>query len=186
MKWAALTILLLFLPGCYTVDLPRQLPEANQAAELTTGAWLVVYQKTSAKKAPKFEGELISVETDSVFFFSGEELKGIQKDSVATAKLFITEPAIRPGTAGAWMFFGTLSTVSHGWLLIVSLPVWLIAGSISAGAVYIADDRGDLLYPEDPWSELGKFARFPQGLPHGLDRSRLEVRVKYDSPAGKK
>jgi len=184
MKYVALAALLLFLPGCYTVDLPRRLPEAKQAADLTTGAWLVVYQKTSEKKAPKFEGELIAVESDSVFFFSGTELKGIRKDSVATAKLFVTEPPIRPGTADAWMVFGTLSTLSHGWALILSLPVWLIGGSIGAAAIYSADDRGDLLYPEDSWSELGKFARFPQGLPRGLDRTRLEVRVRDLPPEG--
>lgn len=177
MKTIVALMALVLVSGCRTVDLPSRLPVAKEAVQATTGAWMVVYDSIKQVPRAKSEGELVSVEKDSVFLFSGAVLRGIKKDKIKIAKLFIVDPPIRPASANIWVLLGILSTASHGFGLIISAPVWLIAGSISAAGVASSDDEGDLHYPENKWSDLALFARFPQGFPTNLDRARLQERV---------
>jgi hypothetical protein len=76
------------------------------------------------------------------------------------------------GEAVGWGLSGTVSTLSHGLVLLLSAPVWLIttgtAGAIesSAGTVTYRAARGSLT--AEAFAGLRKYARFPQGLPEGF------------------
>jgi hypothetical protein len=56
-----------------------------------------------------------------------------------------------------------------------SMPMWLKGGPI------VASNRSYepiIDYPEKPLKEFAPFARFPQGLPPGLDRGMIRMKVR--------
>lgn len=59
----------------------------------------------------------------------------------------------------------TLSTISHGFFLVFTLPINLIVTSIAAAN---ATNEYALRKTELPHMELWRYARFPQGVPDGL------------------
>jgi hypothetical protein len=73
----------------------------------------------------------------------------------------------------AWSVLGTLSTASHGVGLVLTAPIWVIAGVASTAKQTRA---GHLVYPRRTASAFGAYARFPQGLPAGIDRAALTGR----------
>ena len=85
------------------------------------------------------------------------------------------------GSYVLWTVAGSLSTISHGAWLIFSLPVWLLSGIPSTVA---ESHRGIFECPDNTGSKerlslprclayAGTYARFPQGLPAGVDAARL-------------
>jgi len=74
----------------------------------------------------------------------------------------------------------TLATASHGWGAIGTAPLWIITGSLLTGSV----SRGPLRTvsrdgSEDTharWAKVAMWARFPAGMPDGLDRAALRSR----------
>jgi len=82
----------------------------------------------------------------------------------------------------AWTVLGSLSTISHGFFLIFSLPVWLASG---IGAAANESHRGLFVCPANtrsnpPVSSMtsclidgAAYARFPQGLPPGVGAAQL-------------
>jgi hypothetical protein len=98
-----------------------------------------------------------------------------------------------------WGVLGTLSTISHGFLLIFSFPVWL---TTSIGATSYESHHGLFHCPADTpettrnpvsirkpismsacLSAAGVYARFPQGLPPGVGREQLLGRAPVIPPA---
>jgi hypothetical protein len=81
----------------------------------------------------------------------------------------------------AWTVLGSLSTISHGFFLIFSLPVWLASG---IGASANESHRGLFVCPANTHSnppismtscliDAAAYARFPQGLPPGVGAAQL-------------
>jgi hypothetical protein len=64
--------------------------------------------------------------------------------------------------AGVWTGIGTASTLSHGFLLILTAPLWLAAGLTSTITMATGNDRES----RDPaqFKRLAQYARFPQGM----------------------
>ena len=74
---------------------------------------------------------------------------------------------------GLWTAGGIVSTISHGFFLIISAPVWLVTG-IPTTILESSRDRYEAEYPDEIyWNEVKKFARFPQGV-DGIDLSQLK------------
>lgn len=166
---ATLAFALLLAEGCATTNFPRNLPTGAEAAESTSGSWVVV--TTYAGIA---EGELVAVGHDSLFLFAEDTLLGIPLGEIQRANVYVTDYPMDPDLAGMWVFLGGLSTASHGAYLLVSLPIWLIAGGISASAVAEEADAGDLNFPAYSWNEVMAYARFPQGMDGVKDRLQLK------------
>lgn len=59
-----------------------------------------------------------------------------------------------------------MSTLSHGFGLALTGPVWLLSGTLAARA----DSRAPLITVNSParWVQAQAYARFPGGLPEGL------------------
>jgi hypothetical protein len=70
----------------------------------------------------------------------------------------------------AWTVLGTLSTASHGVGLILTAPFWVISGAASTAK---QSRCGYVRYPPAIREDFLPYARFPQGLPPEVDRSRL-------------
>lgn len=170
---AALSILLL---GCAGSTAPsRWLPEADEAQRTAFGAWAKVKYNPGDNKYMEVRGELIAFHSDTIFVLSSNALEGIPRWQIKSIDLTTFNP--KHGVLGFWTLIGSLSTASHGYYMVLSLPVWLLTGiSSAAGQSRTAHEK----YPGQNWHELNKFARFPAGLPPQLDRSTLSMKpVRY-------
>lgn len=126
------------------------------------------------------EGELIAVGTDTVFLLSAEGLIAIPMRAITRATL--TAYDAQWGGLAAWSTFGTVSTLSHGYGLIVSAPVWILTGSIATASASRAPRR-QYRSGAEVWREFRKFARFPQGLPPGVPRTSLRLKIPANREA---
>ncbi len=154
--------------GCAGTTAPSKwLPRPDQAQALAHGGWISV-QYAEGRTKLQSHGELIAIHADSVFVLSVNSLKVIPKAKIKKATL--TAYDANWGPLAAWSVLGTLSTASHGIGLIISAPVWILAGTIATSAQSYAPR---ITFPGKPWEEFRKYARFPNGLPPGLDRRAL-------------
>jgi len=142
------------------------------------GAWVVV----TARAGWAVEGELISLTSEYMHVLRvgqpGAALVYLRTADVARAKVYTYESEGGLGVAG---FLGTLSTISHGFFLILTAPVWIITTAIAVAA---EKNHVELDYPEDnTLEELSQWARFPQGIPSTVDEEALLVPRAHRRPA---
>jgi hypothetical protein len=150
------------------------LPTPKEAQETAYGGWIELRYLENAE-ARGATGELIAVSTDSVWVLTNDQGLVIPTASVREGKL--TGYAAR--SLRWWTLVGTLSSVSNGAFLVFTMPAWLIGGSLANGSESRSAERKS---PPLQWAELAPFARFPQGLPQGLEISGLS-RKKVRDPA---
>jgi hypothetical protein len=162
----------LALAGCVSNPDPRN--RTLEAVErLGYGGWIVM----TTRNKMWVQGELISVDdgyirvlgqtSDPQFAGRGWTLLKVANNNIERAQLYKYHSE---GGFGSWGLVGSLSTASHGFLLILTLPLWLLATGIVSGA----ETRHVIVsYPEAPLPELAAWARFPQGIPPGIDDRRL-------------
>lgn len=168
MKSKLLTIgsILILLEACATTSAPKGwLEEPETMQRKSFGGWITV----NGNSPNPCDGELIAVNSDTIFVMTPIELRAIPTKSVYHAKL--TAYQSHQGELGAWTVLGTLSTLSHGVGLIFTAPAWLLFGSIATSA---QSHVPEIIYPKKPWGDLKAFARFPQGLSNEIDRSALK------------
>lgn len=126
-------------------------------------------EQVLGKDARRIGGELIAVESDSVFLLN-RVLVGIPRSNIRKGSLRAYSPPDR-GRVGAWIAAGTLSTLGHGFFFLLTLPAWLLVGIPTAAAV---SHVGVIPFEEDRIEEIRAYARFPQGMPEGIDRTSLK------------
>jgi hypothetical protein len=166
-----LVYLSLLAAGCAGTPGPSgYLQPAQVAQHEAYGAWIDVdFREDRAELA----GELVAIGPDTVFVLTRSGLHTIARASINAARLgtYDSEWA----NLAYWVTGGTFMTASHGGYAIITAPIWIIIGSITAAAVSrepIEDVRGnDTLR----WQEVSKFARFPQGMPRDIDRTKLTL-----------
>lgn len=180
--------------GCASNPAPHGfLAEAGQEIYDARGAWIELELIGTKSGSGWLNGELLATDADSVHV-----LVPMTRDSRRGRVLSFEWGEVRTwraraydrgtGTYAAYTAAGTVSTLSHGLFLVISAPVWLIAGSAITGAESRAADFDET----DRQSELRPWARFPQGLPPGLDVEGLTLRfdayredgpVRFRAPA---
>jgi hypothetical protein len=112
------------------------------------------------------QGELIAIDTDTIHVLADGRLVSLARATVCCAEL--TAFRMELSELQLWTVLGILSTASHGIVLILTAPLWAIAGTAAAASASYAPR----IVPTDP-VVLQPFARFPQGMPPGLDRRTL-------------
>ena len=127
------------------------------------GAWIDITTKTG-----RVSGEFIAVAGDSVFV-ADTNLKAIDRAGIVSARVVLYNSF---DVAGG-LFGGPLLTLSNGLLLVITFPMWIIGGTI-ATVSRSYDPIYD--YPSKPFEELQKYARFPRGLPPGIDRDAVKMK----------
>lgn len=171
-RFRAVLLLGVATSGCATNTAPAGwLRPAEEARLEARGGWaeLVVWDPLTAAAFHRVEGELIAAEPDTLFLLTDDGLEAVPLGTVRRAK--VTPWLIDKRTLGGWMAVGTLSTISHGYYLVLSAPVWLIIGGVVT-ARGTADGQIDAAYPNP--TALRIHARFPQGLLPGIDRAKIE------------
>ena len=161
------------------------LPYAQEAQREGYGGWIEVAARAQPD-APRLSGELLAVADDSVLVLTRTGVSGCALADVLHATVEDYDP--RSGDVARMTLAGTLTSVSTGVGLILVAPLWIVAGSISSaslshdGQVTMdasrpAATRGGGKAGRRSWKDLRLFARFPQGMPAGLDRSQLHLRT---------
>jgi len=160
-------VVLLGPASCYRSPAPRGwLPDPDGASRDAYGSWIRVEDR-SADPGLVVQGELIAVDRDTIHVLGfTPRLVSLPRSSVCCVTL--TAFHMNYGPLAAWGGAGTLSTVSHGFGLILTAPLWAIISTAAAASASYAP-RVQSTDPE----VLRRFARFPQGIPPTLDRPAL-------------
>jgi hypothetical protein len=168
-KIILLMCLVVLASACISVSAPRKsVPKRNAISTDAFGGWITI----NAGNPAALSGELIGLTEASVYIMTGDGLELIPKQQIVSARLvmFNTESF----EYGLWTTAGSLATISNGYFMIFTFPLWLATGiPVSAGE---ANRQNYLDYPASGWDELNKFARFPQGIPPGIELSSLRPR----------
>lgn len=166
MRTRELVMLAALMSACVENPDPRH-PTIEKMERQGYGSFITI----TTLSGQQVSGELISVERSLIrvlrFGAGTGALTWVASTDVKAADVYEYEAE---GGFGAWGVLGTLTTITHGFFLFISAPVWIITSSVVAGA----ETRHVILsYPEVGWSEIVKWARFPQGLPPGVDEEAL-------------
>jgi hypothetical protein len=162
--------------GCASSEAPRQWErDPMQFARDSYGGWLHIEYK-EALSAKSDRGEFIALQESTVYLLRSDgQIVLCPLKNIDHAHLEIHSE--NHGEFAAWTLIGTISTLTHGFGLMLTAPVWILSGSIAAASVsHIGKfDEGN----PDPvwWKEMSQYARFPQGLPEKINLDKLHPRV---------
>ncbi len=149
---------LLALAGCASSHAPLAwVPSPEEAQFDAYGSWINIERGEEV-----ISGELLSIEGDSLFVGTPEFQSVAAKDISSASLARYDAPSLAGHVLG-----GALLSLSNGLLAIFTAPMWLIGGPIAASA---RSREPFLSYPEHRLGDLRAFARYPQGLPAGIDR----------------
>jgi hypothetical protein len=166
------------LAACKSNPDPR-MPSYEDVQRSGLGGWLVV----TSIHGGQIQGELIAVGAASITLLTWSQppapraLRTIGIASIQEAELFrYVSEASGPGV---WGGLGTLSTITHGFFLVFTAPLWVVASALATGSETY---HVVLSYPKHSMAELAKWARFPQGLPPGVDPRALVEPMPLPAP----
>lgn len=178
--WYLAALAVVTVTGCSSTGAPRKwLPDAGDAQKQAFGGWITVHMSANPN-GPHVQGELIAIQDDSVFVLAGDTLVIVPMSGVHSARVAAYDS--HAGRLMTWTLLGALSTASHGVGAIISFPVWMVMGSISTVAQSsepiqnLPANSFDEIRPAESWDAMKPFARFPAGLPAGVDRSVLRAK----------
>lgn len=156
--------ILIFLcsAGCKA---PAYLPEAEEIGVHEFGSFVTI----DLTEGGTIEGELIAVEDEVFMVLSKEGEKKLHSVPVAGMKGFKLMYA-QPKNYGWTIPVSALATISHGVLAVFTAPVNIIVTSVvtARGAKAFTYNDGNI-----STEDLKMFARFPQGLPPGIETANL-------------
>lgn len=158
-------LLIAVTAGCVGNPAPGGwLPAPRAAPEDAYGAWIGLRLSGDQEVI----GEFLALEHDSVFVLSDDgAVRAVPTDSVTWARIAWFDSQWATTTAG-WGVLGTLSTFSHGIGLLLTMPAWIIAGTVAAAS----DSRAPMVHPlRTGWDGARMYARYPAGLPPQLPRT---------------
>lgn len=169
-RWLVTLLAASLCAACASNPAPNDwLPSATEVPTDPFGAWIRIEFHSGTSRS-QIEGELLAVDPDSVYVLAGEAVVAFPGDSIDSARVAWFESGA--GALAGWTVFGSLATLSNGYLAGITLPLWIISGSFATSAqsrsplLDYRPDRGNLM-------EMRAYARFPQGFPDELDRSAL-------------
>ncbi|MDF1695318.1 MAG: hypothetical protein P1U56_05775 [Saprospiraceae bacterium] len=170
MKKSILFLLLVIILGACSAPKYLSSPEdfKNQVKGLTL--------KVELEDSYRLKGEIIEVNSTGVVVLpqrlNNRTLTTIPKSALLGAKVLISTTSNDPRGISSWAAAVNLITLGHGVFAVITLPANLLVtvpvGNGAASATY------QMKYPEDvSYEQLHKFARFPQGIPEGIDLSKI-------------
>ena len=166
---------MVLLCNCSTVNAPQgSVTKRNGLATDAFGGWItlsIIGDKGS------IEGELIAVDTGSVFVMSSDKIQIFPKSDISTARIILYKN--ESNNFLAWTIIGSLATISNGGFLVFTLPITLVTGIATISGEKKRINFYD--YPGISWDEVSKYARFPQGINNKINISEIKPRplAKY-------
>lgn len=168
------------LSGCAGTGAPEGwLPVTAAAARDPYGAWITVEFDEPYDKL-ELQGEFLAVDSDSLYVLLAhpgavDPLVGVSLMRIKKVRVASYDPETYK--AAGWVAAGTIGALSNGVGALISVPIWLIAGSATAGS----HSRTALENSSDPpWFKLRKFARFPAGPPAKMRELGLRGKMDFE------
>jgi hypothetical protein len=162
-----LVFLLVSISGCASTHAPLGwLPSPEQVPMDAYGAWLNIETDSTTLR-----GEFLALSQDTVFI-ADTLFHPVPRIGIRSARVVVYDVG---GSLEGWVMLGTLSTISNGWYLALTFPMWLIGGPIVVSSRSY-DPIVD--YPDRPMEEFAAYARYPAGLPHNLDRGAIRMKPR--------
>ena len=120
----------------------------------------------------KVTGELIAADPDEldVLVADGHMLR-LRADQIARADVSLYSNNAIVAVLTAWAIAGTASALSHGVFFSISGPTWTAVSTVAIAPV--AADPGRFVTVKDNLGRLYQYARFPGGMPMGVDETSL-------------
>ncbi len=147
------------------------LPSPTKAPENVYGGWMQV-TVPAGRHDNTIAGELIAARADTVWILPDSgPLVAVPTATVKKGRL--ARYRSDAGAVAGFTALGVVSTVSNGFLLGLTAPLWIITGTVAASSESRAPFRD---VPPLGWADLAAYARFPQGLPPEIDLG--EIRPK--------
>jgi hypothetical protein len=161
-KITIILCLVILAGACTGVRAPGEsVPKRKALVTDAFGGWIIINPGYPEARM----GEFISHNNESVFIMTNVGLEEIEKSQIDSARLIMYNT--QSLEYSVWTTLGSLSTLSNGFYLSFTLPLWLLTGiPVSTGEVR---RQNYIDYPAAGWAEMGKFARFPQGMPAGIN-----------------
>lgn len=180
-----LTGLILFLSECGTLKIPANYRyTAWQLKREITGNWIKIKlnSKIIAEPDTILAGELIAIQSDTIYLITPDGLKGVHVSSIDNADLYMymNQAGLYAALTGLLYLPDMMAALVTGIpaFLLLGVP-WIVTGSIVT-TVEGSNHANILNYPNFCWlEELKKFARFPQGMPPDIDKTRFHL-IKGD------
>ncbi|MBX2965292.1 MAG: hypothetical protein KF845_04040 [Cyclobacteriaceae bacterium] len=160
--WTAAFILPMLIAGCRT---PQYLPTPDTIDVNVYGSYI----KIQPLLVSEIKGELIAIDTDTITVLT-KDAKECVTIPVKDVLNFTLKYA-RPKKRYWWSIPASLPAAGmHGFYFPVSLPVnLLVTVSVTASSENaFRYSEADMTY-----DKLRMFARFPQGIPPGIDRASI-------------
>lgn len=131
------------------------------------GGWITVHLNDDSM----LSGELIAVGVDSLYI-AGNMLLPIALANIRGARLVCYRSD--SNQLSIFTVLGMLVTpFANGAFSLFTFPMWFIGGSVATSA---RSYQPVIEFPEQPWYKFRPFARFPNQLPHQLDRSQIVMK----------
>jgi hypothetical protein len=177
---------LLLLEGCASYHAPDGwLPKREQVPSDPYGGWIYLEMGTELESI--VQGEFIGLADSCLYVLTSEGMVRAPFDRVSKADIRVHE--VDAALFSTWGGLGTLSTLTHGFGLIFTAPLWIgmwigtSNAEASAGLYSYREDAlpSDILHQRAAKSWFHRFARysrFPQGIPPGLELGKLKPRQK--------
>jgi len=171
---------LLLITGCVANPAPaRWLPTPYVGANDPWGAFITVtLTATSANDTGEVQGEFLAVDRDTVFVLLGDSVvRRISHRDIAKAQIawFDSDWELQAW----WTALGAISTLTHGFGVILTMPIW----GLTAWGVVPAESRAPLVdVNRVGWEAVKQYARYPAAAPGDLP-DRLPPKPPYPRPA---
>lgn len=164
-------LLSLWMGGCaVTHTPPGWLASPIDMQTDAYGGWIEVEYSSATGEKTQISGELIAINADSIFI-ANETFHAIAVSNIKSARLSAYNS--HASGMGGLVILGTLSTISNGVFWIFTAPMWIIGGRICSR---IRSFEPIVDYPKQELSRFVPFARYPQGLPLGINRNRIKMK----------
>lgn len=174
-------IFVLLFSSCRTAMVPVSYSfNAVNVKSGISGSWIDVTGQLPEGSAIEqtISGELIAIQNDSLYVLTSVTLTSISIKAVNKAILYVFKNRTARFAAITSLVFipniiGTSIDGNFGFLLL-GFP-WLVAGT-ALTIVEGINNSSHLIYPErNRIDELRDFARYPIGIPSGIDKNRLHL-----------
>lgn len=146
---------------------------------------LAIVTPSGENPRPVMKGELIAVSPDSLWILADSGLASLPL--AAADHVQIQRHNFGVGKGLVWTLIGGVATGGAltaacssiegncGGIFIAVAAMWGIVGGLSSASL---EASSKTTFAGPPWEGLRPYARFPQGLPDGLDRAVLRPRPK--------
>lgn len=166
-------VLAITTTACASVHAPKgSVPKREQLLYDAFGGHMTLQVQQSSAMIVVESGELIAVAPDTIYLMTGGKVKAYDKSIILSGRIVVFNTAAN--SYASWTALLSIGTISNGVYALGTFPLTLITGIATTSAESKRKNYFD--YPVETWEFIRRYARFPQGLPHGIPISALTPR----------